>query len=71
MERPGAAHVPAGGPRPVPSYLAIVNILVDGGEVSLTVILRGYLWGKHQLKDDGVTKFNLHLPITITDCVPI
>lgn len=51
MGRPGAAHVPAGRHRPVPSYSAIVNILVDG--VSLTVILRGYLYRKHQLEGDG------------------
>ena len=50
MGRPGAAHVPAGWPRPVPSYSAIVNILGDGGEVSLIVILRGYLYRKHQLE---------------------
>lgn len=56
MGRPGAAHVPAGWPRPVPSYSATVNILGDGGEVSLTVILRGYLYRKHQLEGDGVTK---------------
>lgn len=55
MGRPGAAHVPAGR-RPVPSYSAIVNILGDGGEVPLTVILRGYLYRKHQLEGDGVTK---------------
>ncbi|KAA8584181.1 hypothetical protein FQN60_007966 [Etheostoma spectabile] len=51
MGRPGAAHVPAGRPRPVPSYFAIVYILGDG--VSLTVILRGYLYRKHQLEGDG------------------
>lgn len=50
MGRPGAAHVPAGWPRPVPSYSAIVNILGDGGEVSLIVILRGNLYRKHQLE---------------------
>lgn len=53
MGRPGAAHVPAGRPRLVPSYSAIVNILGDG--VSLTVILRGYLYRKHQLEGDWVT----------------
>lgn len=46
--RPGAAHVSAGWPRPVASYSAIVNILGDGGGVSLTDILRGYLYRKHQ-----------------------
>lgn len=62
MGRPGAAHVPAGWPCPVPSYFAIVNILGDGGEVSLTVILRGYLYGKHQLKGDGVTTQSTTFP---------
>lgn len=55
MGRPGAAHVPAGWPGPVSSYSAIVNILGDGGEVSLTVILRGYLYRKYQLEGDEVT----------------
>ena len=50
MGRPGAAHVPAGWPCPVASYFAIVNILGDGGEVSLTVILRGYLYGETPIK---------------------
>lgn len=54
MGRPGAAHVPARWPRPVPSYFAIVNIFGDGGQVSLTVILRSYLYGKHQLEGDGI-----------------
>lgn len=54
MGRPGAAHVPARRPRPVPSYFAIVNIFVDGAEVSLTVILRSYLYRKHQLEGDGL-----------------
>lgn len=58
MGRPGAAHVPAGWPRPVPSYSAIVTILGDGGGVSLTVILRGYFYRKHQLEKDWVTKQN-------------
>lgn len=55
MGRPRAAHVPAGWPRPVSRYSAIVNILGDGREVSLTVILRGYLYGKYQLEGDEVT----------------
>lgn len=55
MGRPGAAHVPAGWPGPVSSYSAIVNILGDGREVSLTVILRGYLYRKYQLEGDEVT----------------
>lgn len=63
MGRPGAAHVPAGWPRPVPSYSAIVNILGDGREVSLTVILRGYLYGKHQLEGNGITMQKHKLPL--------
>lgn len=62
MGRPGAAYWPAGWPRPVPSYSAIVNILGDGGEVSLTVILRGYLYRKHQLEGDGVKNANIPFP---------
>lgn len=62
MGGPGAACVLAGRPRPVPSYPAIVNILGDG--VSLTVILSGYLYGKHQLRGwwGYNAKVNISLP---------
>lgn len=61
MGRPGAAYVPAGRPLPVPSYSGIVNFPGHGGEVPLTVILRGYFYEKHQLEGD---KTKLNFPIS-------
>lgn len=56
MGRPGAAPVPAGSTGPDPSYSAIVILLGVGGHVSLTVILRGYFYRKHQSEGAEVTR---------------
>lgn len=67
MGRPGPAHVPAGWPRPVPTYSLTVNILG-----ALTVILRGYLCRKHQLEGSGINiphqNIKIWLPANACHC---
>lgn len=52
MGRPGGTRVVTRRPRPVSSYPAIVNLLGDGGGVSLPFILRRYLYRKHQVEGE-------------------